>query len=216
MPSKARKREIEMEDTVVNTETDNQQPLGNDAKVQTTEQVNVSTTDADMAKKEAEKARMEANMLRNKLAEIEKAEASRRAKELEEQNEYKTLYEQEKAERERLIFEREEAERKAKLQEEQVTVLAAYPEEVREIAIDAGISLTEDSDEAKVQLKSKLDKIAEKIGNTAKVTPNNTRSENKNVSREELVAQYKKTGDPQAIQAAVNELSFIKNFNSQQ
>lgn len=205
-----------MEDTVLNTETANQQPLENDAKVQATEQVNASTFDADMAKKEAEKARMEANMLRNKLAEIEKAEATRRAKELEEQNEYKTLYEQEKAERERLIFEREEAERKATLQAEQVTVLAAYPEEVREIAIDAGITLTENSDEAKAQLKSKLDKIAEKIGGAAKVTPNNTRSENKNVSREELVAQYKKTGDPQAIQAAVNELSFIKNFNSQQ
>ena len=205
-----------MEDTVLNTETANQQPLENDAKVQATEQVNAGTVDAELAKKEAEKARMEANMLRNKLAEIEKAEASRRAKELEEQNEYKTLYEQEKAERERLIFEREEAERKALLQAEQVNVLAAFPEEVREIAIDAGITLADTSEEAISELKTKLNKISEKIGNTAKVTPNNTRSENKNVSREELIAQYKKTGDPKALEAAINELSFIKNFNTQQ
>jgi multidrug efflux pump subunit AcrA (membrane-fusion protein) len=205
-----------MEDTVINTETGNQQPLETDAKVHTTEQVNVSTTDAELAKKEAEKARMEANMLRNKLAEIEKAEASRRAKELEEQNEYKTLYEQEKAERERLIFEREESERNAQLHTEQSNVLSAFPEEVREIAIDAGITLTDTSEEAVSALKAKLTKIAEKIGTTAKVTPNNNRSENRNASREELIAQYKKTGDPQALEAAVNELSFIKNFNSQQ
>lgn len=205
-----------MEDTVVNTETVTQQPLENDAKVQTTNQVNVGTVDAEMAKKEAEKARMEANMLRNKLAEIEKAQADQRAKELAEQNEYKTLYEQERAERERLIFEREDADRKAKLQSEQTTVLSAYPEEVREIALDAGLVLSEDSDEARTQLKAKLDKIAEKIGNAVKVTPNNTRSENKVASREELIEQYKKTGDKQAINAAINELSFIKNFNSQQ
>ena len=205
-----------MEDTVVNTETANQQPLENDAKVHATEQVNAGTFDADLAKKEAEKARMEANMLRNKLAEIEKAEATRRAKELEEQNEYKTLYEQEKAERERLISEREQAERKALLQAEQVNVLATFPEEVREIAIDAGITLADTSEEAISELKNKLNKISEKIGATAKVTPNNTRSENKNVSREELISQFKKTGDPKALEAAINELSFIKQFNTQQ
>lgn len=204
-----------MEDTVLNTETANQQPLENDAKVQATPAVNASAIDAEMAKKEAEKARMEANMLRNKLAEIEKAEADRRAKELEEQNEFKTLYEQEKAERERLIYEKEQSERKALLQGEQAQVLAAYPAEVREIAEEAGISLTDATEEAKAILKTKLDKIAEKIGTVNRITPNNTRSDNRSLSREELIAQYKKTGDPAAIQTAVNELSFIKNFNNQ-
>lgn len=193
-------------------ETASQQPLENNAQPQATAPaVNASDAVAE-AHKKAEQAQMEANMLRNKLKAIEDANAAAKAKELEEQQKYKELYEQERAERERIVAEREQEAIRKELASEESKLLEAYPESVKDIVKETGISLTDTSDDAKAALKTKLDTIAAKLGTSAKVTPNNNRDVQKPVDRAEILKQYRETGDPRLVNAAVNELSFVKAF----
>jgi len=203
-----------MSDTPTNGETATTQPLDNNVTVPTTPVVNVDPTVADAIKK-AEQAQMEANMLRNKLKAIEDADAARKAKELEDQQEYKTLYEQEKAEREKLAQERELESFSQTLKSEEAKITAAYPQEVLEIAKELGFSLTDSSEEAVATFKSKLDKVSEKVGAKGGVTPNNTRTTVNTSSREEQLAQYRRTGDPAVISQVINDLSFVKPYTQQ-
>lgn len=197
-----------------NGETAMTKPLDNNVTVPTTPVVNVDPTVADALKK-AEQAQMEANMLRNKLKAIEDATAAARAKELEDQQEYKTLYEQEKAERERLAIERERDSLSQSIKTEESKIIAEYPQEVLDIAKELGFGLTDSSDEAVATFKSKLDKVSEKVGAKNGVTPNNTRTTMNTVSREEKLAQYRKTGDPAVMGQIIGDLSFVKPFTQQ-
>jgi hypothetical protein len=159
---------------------------------------------------------MRANQLENELKKFKDAQEQAKAKELEEKEEYKTLYEQSQAELNRQREEREQSERQKTLSAEKDALLADFPEAVKAIADEAGLQLTDDSDEAKATFKAKLDKISEQVGDTAKVTPNNTRSNTTEKSREELLAEYRKTGDPSLMAAAISNLNFVKPFNGQQ
>lgn len=205
-----------MSDTPNNGETaTTPQPLDNNVTVPTTPVVNVDPTVADAIKK-AEQAQMEANMLRNKLKAIEDASAAARAKELEDQQEYKTLYEQEKAEREKLAQERELETFSQTLKTEESKITAAYPQEVLEIAKELGFSLTDSSEEAVATFKTKLDKVSEKVGAKAGVTPNNTRTTVNTSSREEKLQQYRQTGDKSVMDQVIADLSFVKPYTQQQ
>jgi len=204
-----------MSDTATPAETATAQPLDNNVSAPVTTPVVNTGQDAAEANKRAEQAQMEANMLRNKLKAFEDAQATAQAKDLEDREEYKALYEQEKKRAEELAFERTETERKQVLAGEEAKLLADYPEAVKEIVKETGVSLTDATDEAKAELKSKLDRIAERVGGKLPVTPNNTRTVNNPESREELLAQFRKTGDPALLNKAVNELSFVKPFIQQ-
>lgn len=163
-----------MADTVEPTETVVTEPLKNEAPAPTTPVVEKTTDDSEVekARKEAEQAKMEANMLRNKLAAKEKAEADAEAKRLEEQNEYKTLYEQNQAKLAEIEREKEAEEQQKAVKDATDNVLADYPDEVKAIAEDTGLNLGEVSEEAVAEFKAKLDKIQTRLGAT-KVTPNN-------------------------------------------
>lgn len=202
-----------MDGTPTNGETAAQQPLENNANPQVTAPA-VNTSDnaeVERLKKEAEQARMRANQLENELKKKSDEEALARQKQLEEKEEYKTLYEQEKAERERIANEATSRELSAQLNAEKSALLSEYPDAVREIAEETGLSLTDVTDEAKAQLKEKLDKINARVGSSAQVGPNNTRT-NVNIepTREEALKTYRETGDKSAISAAINSLSFVK------
>lgn len=203
-----------MEDTPQG-ETGNQQPLENNTNPSVTSP-QVNTDAQEMLRKEAEQAKMRANQLENELKKFKDAQEQAKAKELEEKEEYKTLYEQSQAELNRQREEREQSERQKTLEAEKNVLLAEFPEAVKAIADEAGLILTDDSDEAKASFKARLDKIAEKVGDTAKVTPNNTRSVTNDKSREELIAEYRRTGDMSAMNAAINNLSFVKPYTGQQ
>lgn len=134
----------------------------------------VKTDDGELekARKEAEQATLRANQLANELKEKDAAEAARKAKELEEQSEYKTLYEQEKEKREAAEAASAAETKKSALKEASDKVFADYPAEVRELAEETGMQLS-DSDEAAIDsFKQKLDKIKAKLPN-ASVGPNN-------------------------------------------
>lgn len=205
-----------MSDTPNNGETaTTPQPLDNNVTAPTTAPVvNVDPSVAEAIKK-AEQAQMEANMLRNKLKAIEDAEAARKAKELEDQQEYKTLYEQEKAEREKLAQEREQESLIQTLKNEEAKITAAYPQEVLDIAKELGFSLTDSSEEAVATYKAKLDKVSEKVGAKAGITPNNTRTTVNTSSREEKLQQYRQTGDKSVMDQVIADLSFVKPYTQQ-
>lgn len=172
-----------MADTPTQGETVTQEPLKNDASTTsnptqqgaTTQEPtkdNASDTAAEELRKKLEQAEMERNQLRNKLNAEEKAKEEAKKKELEEQEQYKSLYEQERAKREEFEKSQEEAKRKQEIDEAKEKVFSDYSDEVRILANETGMDLT-DADEASVeQFKQKLDRIKEMMPG-AKVSGNN-------------------------------------------
>ena len=151
------------------------------------EKTTVDSSEVERLRKEKEQIEMERNQLRNKLQAEEEAKAQAEAKKLEEQNEYKTLFEQEKAKREAIETERQEEARRKELSEAQATLLTEYDDDVKGLAEDAGVTLTDTSDEAVAAYKERLDKFQTRLGKQ-KVQPNNPGVEGtkKEYSREEL------------------------------
>lgn len=127
------------------------------------------------ARKIAEQAQMRARQLENEKANREKADEELRKKQLEENEEFKILYEREKTQREELEKQREQEANDKALKEAKESIVKDYSSEVLEIAEATGLSIYDDSDEAKAEFKSKLDVIASKFGNTqsVKVSGNN-------------------------------------------
>lgn len=138
-------------------------------------------------RKKAEQAEMRANQLANQLKAKEDAEAAAAAKKLEEKEEYKTLFEQEKAKNEEILREREADELKKQLSESQASILNDYSDDVKALAEDAGLSLTDVTDEAVASFKGRLDKFQARLGNQV-VRPNNpgAPSGQKEYTKEEL------------------------------
>lgn len=157
-------------------------------KVTPPEEKQTEDSEVERLRKENEKILMERNQLRNKLDAEEKAKADAKAKQLEEQEQFKTLYEQEKSKREEIERERETEEQRKAVTEASQNVLADYPEEVKALAEDTGLSLTDVTDDAVAEFKAKLDKIQTRVA--SKVTPNNPAavSGKKEYSRDELRA----------------------------
>lgn len=129
--------------------------------------------EVERLRKESEQKDLRIRQLENERKAREDAEAETKRKQLEENEEYKSLYEREKAERERLANEQADAERKAALNSAQNEIFATFPADVTDVASTAGLSLTDDSEEAKVALKTKLEAIASKVSSTQTVTGNN-------------------------------------------
>lgn len=162
-----------MPDTPTPGETATQQEPKNDATpVSTPPEVKADDSAAEKLKKELAQAQMRANQLENEKKAREEAEAKKQAEQLEQQNQFKELYEQEKAKREEFEQERESANKKAELDNAAKEVFADYPDEVRILAEEAGMSL-QDTDEVSVTaFKEKLDKVRGMLGEK-KVEPNN-------------------------------------------
>lgn len=178
----------------------------------------VNTTDTgelDKLKKELEQTQMRANQLNNQLEAKAKAEEEARAKQLEEQNEFKSLYEQEKAKREAADKERQEAETKQALTLSQDTIFAEFDPSAVEVAKEAGLTLTEDSDEAKNAFKARLQKIADKVVSTNKVTSNNQAPDNTVApERAELVGQMR-AGSKDARDKVISTLPVLDVMRKQ-
>jgi len=179
--SNERKQEIDMDnDTPKPGETGTPKAPENNPQTPAPVQGNASDSagEAEKLRKELEQARMRENQLLNEKKAREEAEAARQAKELEQQNEFKTLYEQEKAKREAIESEKQAKEREAELAKAKAEVLADYSDEVKALAEEAGMTLTEPDEDAKATFKEKLDKIQNLVGTNGKITPDNPRIHN--------------------------------------
>lgn len=123
--------------------------------------------------KEAQQKAMRVNQVENELARLKDAEEKKTQAELEEQSKFKELFEQEKTKREALETEQEAKEQKAQLEKVRQEALADVSEEVRTLAEEVGLDLTEVDEAAVENFKSKLQKLEGKISSETKITPNN-------------------------------------------
>jgi small-conductance mechanosensitive channel len=161
-----------MADTL-NGETVTPEALENNANPVATPAVNApDNAEVERLKKEAEQATLRANQLANQLKAKEEAEAAAKAKELEEQNKFKDLYEQEKAKREQIETDQAQAERQASIRTESDKLFAEYPEQVKALAEEAGMNLSDTDEDSVAAFKAKLDKVSSLV-KQPKVTPNN-------------------------------------------
>lgn len=177
----------------------------------------VNTTDnseVDKLKKELEQAQMRANQLENEKKKRDEADAEAKRKQLEEQDEWKQIAEQERIKREELENERQEAERTQTLKFAEDTIFAEFSEDAIEVAKEAGLSLKDDSDEAKADFKTKLQKISDKVVNSNKVTPNNPGGSIQNEDRSEKVAKMRQ-GDKQARDEVIGGLEVLDRMRAQ-
>lgn len=192
-----------------NGETQNQPPLKNDGNSSDSSQL---AAEIERMRKEKEQAEMRANQLANELKAKADAEEAARLKKLEEENEWKQLAEQEKAKREALEQEREAAAAKVELQNSQSEIFKEFPQEVVEVATEAGLGLSEASEEAKEKLRASLTKLSEKIAGQAGVRPNNPSvPQPSGKTREELLQAHAQNSSPRAFQEAVSGLGFVKH-----
>lgn len=202
-----------MEDTP-KSETATIEPVKNEAQVDVTTLAN----ELAEAKRKAEQAEMRARQLENAEAARKKLDDEARNKKLEEDNEFRILYEREKEQRESLEHERELAEIKAAIDSAKKSVLSDFSDEVKEVAEAAGMTLSDDSEEAKAEFKAKLEVISSKIGNTEKkvIGNNGPIPKDEPIDKSKLYGQMRVT-DPtvakNARKEAISKLSVIEAMN---
>lgn len=191
------------------------EPSKNDASatVAPTQTVNTVDNNAEVErlKKEAEKAIIRANQLSNELKKRDEAAEAAKLKQLEENEEWKSLAEQERAKREALEAEKEAEKRQSELKTATSQVLSQFPAEVVELAEEMGLSLTDTSDEAQIAFKEKLEKVQAKVVKDAKVTPNNPQALPTKVSDEELLKRMG-NGDKEARHQVISNLPGVQEM----
>lgn len=199
-----------MEGTLPNSETDTPKVLETNTNNQGTQsQGNAAdNAEAERLRKEADQARMRANQLENELAKIKAAEEDAKRKQLEEQQEWKELAEQERQRREQLEAERDAEKRNAELKEATTKIFAEFPDEVIEIAKEAGLSLSDTDEATQENLKAKLTKISEKFQKETKITSNNPQGPNQ-PTNEDLLNRMR-NGDRQARHDVISNLDSVK------
>lgn len=132
----------------------------------------VDPAEVERLRKDKEQQDLRIRQLENEKATALKAEEERKAKELESQNEFKTLYEQEKEAREKAEGEKAATERLVAVKAETDKLLTDYSPEVRKLVETTGLTLS-DTDETTVNaFKAKLEEIKSTVG-TPRVAPNN-------------------------------------------
>jgi len=168
----------------------------------------VDPAEVERLRKEAEQNRMRANQLENELKKKEEAEEEAKRKRLEEQEEWKQIAEQERTKREALETERETEQRNKELNEATDKLFSDFPAEVVEIAKETGLSLNENSDEAREALKSKLTKIQSKVSSETKPTPNNPAPSGAQPQREQQL-EAMRFGDRKATEDVIGNLPAV-------
>jgi len=179
-----------------------------------TPEVNAGAAEVERLRKEAEQAKMRANQLQNQIDEAKKAQDATKAKELEEQNEFKSLYEQTQAKLKELETQKETEARQKELEATTQTVLGDFSQEVVEIAKEAGISATDTTEEAKVALKEKLERISSKVVASGKVTPNNPQAAPSSLTQEQLLERVR-YGDKDAKTQMISGLNAVQEMKAQ-
>jgi len=194
-----------MADTPSNGETASQGTVSNDvSQVSTPAGDNANSAEVGRLRKELEQKTMRENQLANELEQKRKAEETAKAEQLREKEEFKTLYEQTQSRLNEMETNAEAERKRQQLGQATQDILKEYPDTVKDLAATAGLSLNDDTEEAKTELKGKLDDIKSKVAPTSTVTANNPRSPApSNVDKESLVARSMVGGEsPMALAGA--------------
>lgn len=132
----------------------------------------VDTAEVERLRKEVEQANLRARQLENEKAARDKADAEAKTKELEDNQQFKTLADQEKARADAAEAKLAEASKQAEVKTEADKLLAEYSPEVRKLAEEVGVSLTDTSDTSVTAFKARLDALNAPFGGK-KVASNN-------------------------------------------
>lgn len=147
--------------------------------------------EVERLRKELEKQELRNRQLENERTAREKADEETRSKKLEEDNQFKELFEQEKAKREALESEQQKQERDAELMKAKQEALSGFSDEVKSLAEEVGLNLTDAEESSVEEFKGKLTKLSEKVSSETKVTPNNP---NQPASKSELTPDQLREG----------------------
>lgn len=170
---------------------------------------NTSSAEVERLRKEAEQAKMRANQLANELEAKTKADEAAKQKQMEDKEEFMALAERLEAQLKERDERDAEQERQTALKSATQDVLKEYPQEVQELAQTAGLSLTDDSEEAKKALTEKLDAFKAKVAPTSQAANGNNpyNPAPTQVDRESIVHRESPAdGSTMAIEAAKGNL----------
>jgi hypothetical protein len=156
----------------------------------------VDTAEVERLRKQSEQADMRVRQLENEKKERDAKDAEERQKQLEEQNEFKTLYEKTNADLQALRDTQTAAERQAELSKLSEGILKDYPQAVVDVAQTAGLNLTDDGEAAQKTFKDKLDSLKEKV---APGTGSTVTSSNPNTSAPAETGQTGGLGRPRSL-----------------
>lgn len=163
---------------------------------------NGSTAEVERLRKEAEQAKMRANQLANELEAKHKAEEVAKQKQMEEKEEFKTLYEQTQKSLDEMKSQAEADKRNSELKQASNELFKEYPENVQKLAETAGLTLTDDSDEAKAALKAKLDEFKSQVAPVQTTQSNNGYTPSTDVSDPHSLTQRSAPGQPSPMAEA--------------
>lgn len=195
-------------------ETVNPESLSNEATPAATPVAQAPVVNAadpaevEKARKEAEQARMYANQLENKLKAKEAEEAAAKAKQLEEEGRWKEIAEQSQAKLKEIEDAQAAAEHQAELKSATAEVMKDYPSNVAAAAEIAGLSLSDDTEEAHTALKQKLDALKNTVG-TPTPSANNPRPQVENSDSAELLKRMA-GGDKKAVSEYIQNMPAMK------
>lgn len=175
----------------------------------------VDTAEVERLRKEAEQAKMRAQQLENEKLAREKTDEEARQKQLEEQNEWKTIAEQNQAKLDAFEREREESVKKIELETAEAEILKEFPQDVADAAKDLDLGLSENSEEAKEALKTKLTKLSEKVSAENRVTSNNGKTNTNTPDRQALMVEHAKQqtitpGETPQYHEALSKLNWVQ------
>lgn len=209
-----------MADTPKEGETVVQEPPKNDVTPVAAPEPQVNSNDSselDKLKaelKEANQKAMRVGQVENELKRIKDAQEADQRKQLEDQEQWKEVAEQEKAKREELEKGNQDRETQEALRISKEAIFAEFSPEAIEVAEEAGLTLSEDTDDAKATLKSKLEKISQKVITGNKVTPNNPGAEVQPDDRAQKV-QAMRAGNTKARDEVIGSLKSLDAMRAQ-
>lgn len=177
-------------------------------------QDNASAAEVERLRKQVQQTELERNQLRNRLEAEEKAKEEAQRKRLEEQDEWKQIAEQERIKREALETERETEQRSQQLTSATNQIFAEFPKDAVELAQEMGLTLADDSEAAKEQLKTKLSNIAAKVSSQTTTTPNNPAAPPATADKAELLARMG-NGDKEARASLIGNIPAVQAMKKQ-
>lgn len=205
-----------MDDTANKAETAPNEALNNNGSpAEATPNQEANAVNAELLRKEAEQAKMRANQLANELDAIKKSQEEAKQKQLEEQQEYKTLYEQSQEQLREAAEAKERNEKAQKIAEQQAQLVTQYSDAVIKVAETTGLSLTDTDEESVKAYKAKMDTLQEQVGKGAKVTSNNNNPVKVDTEDRGAFIEQAKQGNKQAMDQAIGTLGFVKAWKSQ-
>lgn len=184
---------------------------GSNASTQS--QGNASDPAVEQARKEAEQLRMRANQLENELKKAKEAEESRKLKELEDKEEWKKLADQRQARLDELESEREREETQKALSTATDSIYSEFSEEVVEVAKEAGLGVSDDSDEARQALKEKLERISKRVTSNSKPSGNNQPKPSQDTNAQLL--ERMRYGDKEARKQVMSNIPAVQEMRRQ-